>query len=93
MVFTYETVNYFSKKINSIYIEELSDFETEKNTSEADETDNENEKKDKIEDFYINSNYFTTALLKRHSLHTSDFIIFATDYSTIVYSPPEALTA
>lgn len=93
MVFTYETINYFSKKLNSTFIEQLSDFETEKNTSEADETDNENEKKDKIEDFYITSNYFTTALLKRHLLHTSDFIIFTTNYSNIIYSPPKTLTA
>lgn len=93
MVFTYETISCFSKKLNSIVIEELSDFETEKNTSEADETDNENEKKDKTEDFYINTDYSTIALLKRNSLHTSDFIIFETDYSTIIYSPPEALTA
>lgn len=93
MVFTYETVNCFSKKLNSIFIEELSDFETEKNASEADETDNENEKKDKIEDFYINTDCYSTNTLTKHLSRSTVFFVFTSAYSTIIYSPPEALTA
>lgn len=93
MVFTYETINCFSKKLNSIFVEELSDFETEKNASEADETDNENEKKDKIEDFYIDSDRFSIVLFTTTFSSNTNCAICTSAYSDIVYSPPEATIA
>jgi hypothetical protein len=88
MVFTYETINCFSKKLNSFFVEELSDLETEKYTSEADETDNE--KKDKIEDFYIDSDYYSIALFTTIFLSSTNCFVFTSAYSNVVYSPPEA---
>lgn len=93
VAFTYETLNYFSKKFNSFLIEELSDLEAEKNASETDEGDKENEKKEKPETFYISTNDFVASLRKKKSLNTPDFIFLEADYSSIIYSPPEKSVA
>ncbi|MGB3948127.1 MAG: hypothetical protein WBM13_09080 [Bacteroidia bacterium] len=75
--------------MNSFFIEELSDFETEKSAAETDEGDKENEKKEKLETFYISTSDFVATVRKKHLLSTPDSVFFEMGYSSIIYSPPE----
>ena len=88
---SYETMEYFSKTIGDTSIAWIDDISCQEKSSESEESNEKNEKKNFSDDSDLN-NYPISSHIEPgnfHSKQNSDFS--SSDYSQVVYSPPEML--
>lgn len=87
LAFSYETISYFSEKIGSDFQLALNEYEAESDT----ESDDENEKKESLEDLYFHVAEDLFIFSQSKASLFAHFTFSSSDYSQTVYSPPEQL--
>ena len=86
LVFSYETITYFSKKIYDTS-HMANDYEAENDA----ESDDENEKKDPLEDWFFHNNEDLEIITQLRKADFTHITVSSSDYSQTIYSPPEVI--
>ncbi len=88
---SFETLRLLHLKINPIAQLDVKDFDCEEKNSESEKSNEKSEKKNCIDDFYAFSklNYFHLPRAQKQ-FHTR-INFSSSDYSQVIYSPPEFL--
>ncbi len=90
LAFSYETISFFSKKISDTFLaEDINGCENDSQKSDEPGDENENEKRDSLEDLYLHQIPGLTVISQSYFKQCTDFIFPTSDYSSTVYSPPE----
>ncbi|MBL0046557.1 MAG: hypothetical protein IPP32_00430 [Bacteroidetes bacterium] len=88
---SFESIRLLHQKINPIALLDVKDFDCEEKNSESEKSNEKTDKKNAIDDFYAFSklSYFTLPQTQKQFHNRINFS--SSDYSQVIYSPPELL--
>ena len=89
--YSYETIEYFSKTIGDTSIVWIDDIPCQEKNSESEESNEKNEKLNFSDDSYLNSYLISCHTECGNFCSRQNNNFSSSDYSQVVYSPPEML--